>query len=147
MSELYEIEAVSTKGDTVEMSVTIVHPDVDEFPETKNFVLQLLVDAGDRKAGPLNKAISLDERLDEMWLKTNAHRFIRSVKILRTKNHPRGGADALADDDGGDEPLEEAQPNALYRAKVVDAKHIAKIKPGLKWSTAAYDVGRDIDPK
>jgi hypothetical protein len=146
MSETYEIEALRKKDDTLELSVTIVHPDVDELPETKNFVLQLLVDAGDRK-GPLNQVISMDERLNETWLKTNAHRFIRSVKILRTKNHPRGGAAALPDDDGGDEPLDEAQPNAVYRANVVDAKHIAKIKPGLKWSTAAYDVGRDVEPK
>jgi hypothetical protein len=146
MSETYEIKALSKKGDTLELNVTIVHPDIDELPDAKNFALQLLLDAGNRE-GPLTKEISNDQRFDEKWMKQNAHRFIKAVKILSKKNHPRGGLSALQDDDGGDEPAEEPQPTAVYRVKVVNEKHIAKIKPNSKWDTASYDYGPDLDPK
>jgi hypothetical protein len=142
MSETYELKVRSKKDDTIELDVTIVHPDIDELPETKNFALQLLVDAGDRK-GPLNQEISIDQRLDEQWMKQNGHRFIKAVKILRKKNHPRGGLAELEDDDGGDGPAPEPNPTAVYRIKVVNPKHLAKIEPGLEWDTAAYDMGAD----
>jgi hypothetical protein len=103
MSETYEIETLSKKDDTLELNVRLVHPDIDELPAAKNFALQLLLDAGDRK-GPLNAAISMEQRFDETWMKQKAYRFIKSVDIVSTKNHPRGGLSALKDDDGGDDP-------------------------------------------
>jgi hypothetical protein len=146
MSESYHLKTLSKQDDTVELDVTIVHPDFDEFPETKNFALQLLVDAGDRK-GVLNEEISMDQRLDEKWLQQNGHRFIKSVKILSKKNHPRGGLGELRDDAGGEELEPEPDPQAVYSIQVVNLAYLAKIKPGLEWDTAAYDVGRDAPPK
>jgi HEAT repeat protein len=144
MSDLYDVKALKRNKATVELRVRIVHPDVDDFPDTKNFALQLLLDALYEAPGPLRKAVSSDQRCDETWMLTNATRFVAEVDLIAAENWPRPALKALPDDDGSGAPRED--PVVVYRIRATSPSHVAHIRRDLVWQTAAYDMGEDGFP-
>jgi HEAT repeat protein len=146
MSDRYDVKALRRHDDaTVELRVCIVHPDVDDFPDTKNFALQLLLDALHEAPGPLGEAVSIDQGCDERWMLTNAARFVADVEIVEAAHWPRPPLKALPEDDGGGGAPGET-PVAVYRISATSPSHVAHVRPDLVWQTAAYDMGEDGFP-
>jgi hypothetical protein len=141
-TDRYQVRALRCDGATVELRVSIVNPNVDDFLDTKNFALQLLLDAPDEPASALHDAIAVDHRSDEPWMLMNAERFVESVELVAAENWPAPGLNALADDDAGTSKIAET-PAATYRIRATSPTVVAHISDGQVWESVAYDMGED----
>lgn len=117
MSTLYKAKCLSQKGTTATLELTLEHPDAPGvFPESPLLAIQLLDDHREGK------------RLTEAQYRALAAERITSFKRLSTKRWTPG---APAPTSGG-------RPSAIYELTVTDAAHLAVLKKGLTWDTAAY---------
>lgn len=141
MSAVYSAEVVEKRGRRAKLRLYIVHPDETEFCVKKNCVLQLLWDQVHPARGvssALGEEMSAANRLDAQWVLDNQDRFIASVALLETKNHPAPPGFEFAEHLKKDDLR--ALPQALVEVEATDAKWLKHMKKGQTWSTAPYDM-------
>jgi hypothetical protein len=138
MSETHVVQLVEKSGALARVTLFIVHPDERTICIEKNCALQLLWDAARAdlvSPCPLNKAMSVENRLDASWLLDNQDRFIASVKMVGSKNYP-----VPADLDIAETREDRANlPQATLDIVVTDAKWIVQLRTGMTWDTALFD--------
>ncbi|MFG3703832.1 WD40 repeat domain-containing protein [Micromonospora sp. NPDC047670] len=94
------------------------------------------------------RMINVDQILDEDWLATNAHRYVRRVDRVTTRNLPVADGDwARLHDfyyerDGG-WPDEDLLVQADYDVEVTDPRWLETLTPGRGWATAGYPILSD----
>lgn len=149
MSELYAVAVSNVEDDTVEMTVTIVHPDVYELPTSKTFAFRLLCDPifdwrldehPSVLGSPLKEEVDMDDYLSEEWIGENAGGFVESVELVEAQNNPipspwddREAYDAFWESD--------EQAVGTYRIRTTHAGWTDHLEAGMEWETASYDSG------
>ncbi len=96
MSNLWQVQVVDVNDDEIRVRVQVIHPDVGEFPTSKDFALRVLADMAfsfDAKgtyivAAPLGAGIGSKGYWDEKFMQQNVDRFIASVSIFDIENAP-----------------------------------------------------------
>lgn len=135
---VYSAEVVETGGAKVRLRLYIVHADEHSFCVKKNCALQILwdqVNAAEIKCA-LGDEMTLANRLDAKWVISNEDRFIKSVKLIETKNHPAPPGFSFK------KHLKKrvGLPQALIEIVATDKKWIEHLKKGQTWDTAPYDM-------
>lgn len=147
MSELYSVSVVRVEADTVDLDVTVVHPDAGGVPDDCTFALRMLWDPIDEysygkepavKNSPLAKEMDLDAYLNEDFIDENAQGFIKSVRYVSEENHPP----PYWGDEGDEEFWDSDQrSSAVIRIQVTHPGWISHMRVGMSWDTAGYGTG------
>ncbi|MCA9707593.1 MAG: hypothetical protein KDK70_17200 [Myxococcales bacterium] len=140
MSDLLSITAVDVDKSVLILKIVIVHGDVDKMLETKNYILQILWDAGGHTArgprSPLRTSLSAREALNPFVMTACEDEYIESVETIETNCVRIDGYDAtLWTDEGVTD-----SSYATMKITLTDAKWAAHIARGDRWASAAYDM-------
>lgn len=168
MSTLWHAQVLEVGGDTVKLSLRLVHPDAGPFPDEKPFVVRLLYEPSyelqDGKhvaLGPLGEAISENEIYGEDRMNQIAGNFVAEVRISDvthegfTAEGAQAGVEArliaegvTRDSSAWAEKLDERwrafwadlenMPTAVYTLRMTDPKWIAHLAQGQRWRSAAF---------
>ncbi|WP_343951976.1 tetratricopeptide repeat protein [Nonomuraea longicatena] len=134
----------------VRFRVFVVYYDVvDEshapLPEDPGYFLSLLWEnAHDGEISEFSPMmlITLGQVRDDAWLKAEAHRYVRRVERVETRNHPVERWDGQHDFyylRGGGWKDEDLLVQADYDVEVTHARWLEGLRPGRTWATASMD--------
>ncbi|MFF2845687.1 WD40 repeat domain-containing protein [Streptomyces sp. NPDC058001] len=104
--------------------------------------------SGDKRNGPLGKALSVDDILNYEWVDTHARRFISDVRCVETLNDPPTEEqwEELHDfyyERGGTWQDEELLIQGEYEIRVTDRKWLQHLSEGQSWATASFPMNGD----
>ncbi|MFG2001018.1 pentapeptide repeat-containing protein [Spirillospora sp. NPDC048911] len=108
------------------------------------FFFGLLWETG-RWDGPIGKAVTVEEILDDEWRATSARWFVERVERMAVRNDPpdwEGMHDFYYERDGGWQD-EDKLVQADYVVRVTDARWMRHLKPGDAWGTTWYPLRSD----
>lgn len=147
MSELYSVSVVRVEGDTVDLDVTVVHPDAGAVPDDCTFALRMIWDPIDEysygkepavKNSPLAKEMDLDSYINEDFIDENAQGFIKHVHYVSEENHPP----PRWNDSNYEEFWDSDQSSsAVIRIQATHPGWLSHLRVGMCWDTAGDGTG------
>lgn len=144
MSTLYKAKVKKIiDSQTVQLLVQDVHSDASEMsvPESPAFVLLMLFEGAIDSGSQLEKALNINDLIEDKWMENNALGFIENVKTTSHMLTPE--FDENDEDVDLDELYEEIEDKnralgATVEIKVTNPAWIAHLKINSEWDTTSY---------
>jgi len=141
---LLKIKVLEKKENTILAEFKIINPAEYYFYEKGSFVLQLIwepIQIFDLIKSPIAKEIHVNNILDEKWVLNNHKKYIKSVKIISTKNYPNKDQLMKMDRNEFDKfRKENGAPEAIFQIEGTEKKWIEHLEPGMEWDSTSYDI-------
>lgn len=139
MSENYRVKVLSKDAATVELEITLLHPDAGGFPDVPNFGFQMLYVESE---GPRTLEDEISKLgggpgfLEEEFVLEYTDRFVASCELVEMRGFvPPKQPDA----EWGDIIDHENPPIATYRITTTEPRWIDHLNVGDVWENACYD--------
>ncbi len=139
MSKIYHVECIEKNETNVNLRLYIAHEDESEFYDSPTFALQLIwqPENTSTKLSSLGKTISIDNLLDEDWMRANSKCYINSAVITQLKNV---GVDLSTIPKPWIAENKEKLTSCVLKINTTDKKWIEHLYVGQNWGSAAYNM-------